>query len=111
MSANEIRDRLASYLAKEIPVEEFEDWIAQNTWNIHQSGDASAESLAYTIEAKLAEFSGGHIEESALRDELSPLVTVYTPDLHVEWASIVGAPEPVNLTTEFQFALLGSLAA
>jgi len=81
MSANEIRDRLASYLANEIPIDAFEDWIAQNTWNIHRSGNQEAERLAYAIEAKLAEFSGGHIDEPSLRSELSPLVTSYTPEL------------------------------
>jgi hypothetical protein len=106
MSENEIRNQLASYLASDIPVEEFEDWIAQRTWNIHQSGDRTAEQLAYAIEAKLAEFSGGHIEETSLRRDLSPLVTDYTPELTVEWASIVHTPESSNLTAQLPFALL-----
>ena len=107
MSANEIRERLASYLANEIPVEDFEDFVAQRTWNIHQSGEEHAKSLAYAIEAKLGEYSGGHINEQTLRNELSPFVTDYTPELMVSWASIVHAPESSNLMTEFQFAVSG----
>lgn len=106
MSANEIRELLASYLANEIPVDRFEDLIAQGTWNIHQSESEIAKSLAYSIEAKLAEFSGQHIDELALRRDLAPLVTDYTPELSVDWAFIVHAPESSNLTTEFQFAVL-----
>lgn len=75
MSANEIREQLASYLASEISVEEFEDWIAQRTWNIHQQPDEDCKKLAFAIEARLAEYSGGHIDESKLRQELAPLVT------------------------------------
>jgi hypothetical protein len=87
MSANEIRDRLANYLAKNVSVEDFEDWIAQNTWNIHQSGDEQAEKLAYSIESRLAEYSGSHIDENTLRRELSPMVTAYTPQVSESWAS------------------------
>ncbi len=105
MFANEIRDRLASYLANEIPVEEFEDWVAQNTWNIHRAGDQNAERLAYAIEAKLAEFSGSHIEESSLRAELAPLATHYIPELAVEWASIIPEQESPNLTTRAEIPM------
>jgi hypothetical protein len=107
MSANEIRELLLSYLVNEIPIDAFEDQIAQRTWDIQRAGDEQAKSLAYAIEAKLGEFSGGHIDESALRQELSPLVTNYTPELTVEWASIVHAPKPSNVMMEFPVAVFG----
>ncbi len=102
MSVNEIRTQLARYLAKgiakqedSISIEEFEDWIAQNTWNIHQGGDEGAKALAYEIEAKLAEYSGGHIDEAALRSSLSPLVTSYIPKLVTwSWNLVIRVPFP-----------------
>ena len=78
MSVNEIRERLARYLAKEFSIDDFEDWIAQNTWNVHIQGDADASQLAYAIEGKLAEYSGEALSEDALRRELLPYVTFYT---------------------------------
>jgi hypothetical protein len=111
MSTNEIRGLIASYLANEIPIGDVEDLIAQRTWNIHRTGDEQAKNLAYSIEASIAEFSGGHIDESSLRKKLLPLVTAYTPELTVEWASIVHTQESSNLTTlaKFQFAVSGPL--
>ena len=109
MSANEIRNQIASYLAGEIDADQFEDWIAQNTWNIHQIKDSDAEKLAYSIEAKLAEFSGGDIDEAVLRGALLPFVTSFTPELSVEWASIDRTPNmtaATNVTAQFPFALL-----
>lgn len=107
MSANEIRGLLVSYLANEIPIEDFEDRLAQDTWDIHLSGDEQAQSLAYAIEAKLGEFSGGHIDEPSLRKELSPFVTSYTPELTVDWASIIRAPQTSNLISEASPAVFG----
>lgn len=79
MIANEIRDRLASYVSNEISIHEFDDWVAQHTWNVHRSGDSEAEQLAFEIEAKLAEFSGGQIDEPSLRHELAALLPDRTP--------------------------------
>ena len=81
MSANEIRQYLANYLAGNVSIADFEDWIAQSTWNIHQSGDEEAQEIGYLIEAKLAEYSGHAITEDGLRKELLPMVTFYTARL------------------------------
>jgi hypothetical protein len=81
MSIKEIREQLAKYLANEISIDTFEDWVAQNTWNIHQSGDEAAQRIAYAIESRLAEYSGGFVTEPILRNALAPLVTSYEPEV------------------------------
>jgi len=73
VTASEIRQQLLSFLAKGIDLDDFEDWIAQNTWDVHRSGDLEAEQLAYSIELFLSEQSSGHLSESDLRSELSLL--------------------------------------
>jgi hypothetical protein len=80
MSIKEIREELAKYLANEIPLDTFEDWIAQNTWNIHQTGDDAAQRIAYAIDSRLAEYSGGSVDEPSLKEQLAPLVTSYEPE-------------------------------
>jgi hypothetical protein len=68
VTAKEIQEQLASYVANGIDLDTFEDWIAQHTWNLHQSQDLVAMRLAYAIEFLLSEYSSN---ESALRNELS----------------------------------------
>jgi hypothetical protein len=72
IGAPEIRRRVARFLANQIDADHFEDWIVQNTWNIHQQGDESLQKLAYALDALLAEYSSGQIDEPALRRELMP---------------------------------------
>ena len=66
------------FLNGEINLESFEDWFAQNTWNIHQSGSVAAEAVTFAIEESLAEYSSGHISESELREEFSRILEAET---------------------------------
>lgn len=70
VSSSQIRERIAQFLDGQIDLENFEDWIIQNTWNIHLSGSVAAESLTFAIEESLSEYSSNHINESELRGEL-----------------------------------------
>jgi hypothetical protein len=109
MSADDIRAQVARYLAGEIQLDDLEDWIAQRTWNVHATGNEDCQRLAYAIEARLAEHSSGHLDEAALRKELAPLVTSYTPQLNVEWASIMPIESSSDIIAQvgipFAFAL------
>ena len=75
ITANNIREKLASYLANGIDLDSFEDWVVQNTWNIHLSSDLDAAQLAFSVELLLAEYSNDDLSEAALRDKLSLLST------------------------------------
>lgn len=77
-----VRERIADYLVGQLDLDSFEDWIAQNTWNVHQWGTEALQELAYTVEAKLAESS----TEDSLRRELMPLVQEYRFD----WSTVAG---------------------
>jgi len=74
VSSSQIRERLALFLDGHVDLDSFEDWLVQNTWNIHQSGSAAAEDLTFAVEESLSEFSSGHISEPELRQELNELV-------------------------------------
>lgn len=73
MSDRDIREWLLEYLAGRASLDEFEDWVAQHTWNVHQWGSKNTQDLAASIEARLAEHSGSHINEEALRRHLARL--------------------------------------
>jgi len=74
VSASQIREKIIQLLDARIELDDFEDWIVLNTWNIHLSGSAAAESLAFAVEESLAEHSSGHITIDGLRAELLDLV-------------------------------------
>ena len=77
ISDRDIREQLLAYLQDDLDLDAFVDWIAQNTWNVHQWGDPDTKELAYAIETRLAEHSGGHISEQDLQNNLLPLVQRY----------------------------------
>jgi hypothetical protein len=70
---NQIRVRLLALS----DLEEFEDWLAQESWNMHRDSDQRAQSLVGKIELALAEYSNGHVSESELRQQLRNLARTY----------------------------------
>src|SRR3990170_8748980 len=81
VTESEIRCYLVQFLDKDIDLDTFANWFAENTWNIHRQEDQSAQELAYSIELLLAEHSSGHLSKDELRTELLPLVTSYIVSL------------------------------
>ncbi len=74
VSSSQIRDRLHLLLSGRINLDSFEDWLVQNTWNIHVSGSVAAESLTFAIEESLSEYSSRHISEQELHHELAEIL-------------------------------------
>jgi len=70
----QIRDQLLRYLARQITLNEFEDWIVLQSWNMHQDADAAAQRLVGAIELRLAEYSDDHLTDEALERELKGLI-------------------------------------
>ncbi len=92
----EIRDHLASFLAGTVSQDAFEDWLVQHSWNMHLDSDESAQNLASAIELRLAEYSSGHLDEAALRNELLPFVTKYTAQISFGGGMPVVSEPPNN---------------
>jgi len=76
----EIRNQLARCLAKEITLDEFEDWFVARSWNYQEAATPQLLDLVSQIELLLAEFSNGHLEEEQLRRHLAIFVTCYEVD-------------------------------
>ena len=77
VDAQEIRDWLARYVAREISLQDFEDWFVPATWDVHRGNDSVAVALVGEIKLRLAEFSGGGWKEEELRELLQPLAPPY----------------------------------
>jgi hypothetical protein len=94
IAENEIRSKLGRYLSKEISLDQFEDWLAQRSWNMHLDSESAAQKLASAVELRLAEYSNGDMDERALRNELRPFVNRYTMRLTfgIPTPTIIEAP-------------------
>jgi len=84
ISEAQIREQLLSYLTREISLNEFEDWLALQSWNMQRDSSPAARRLVGAIELRFAEYSNDHLTDEGLERELkgliSPVVTVYLGD-------------------------------
>ncbi len=78
VSAREIIEKIASFLAQGIDLDTFEDWIVQNTWNVHQWGNDDEQFLSYSLELQFSEHSSGHLDEKRMRNEISVLLANFS---------------------------------
>jgi hypothetical protein len=69
----EIRRELARFLAHEVTLDAFNEWLSRNTWNI-QRESSPVKDLVGAIELMLVEFSNGHRSETEVREHLTALL-------------------------------------
>jgi len=74
ISASQIRNELAFYLAGVIPLQEFEDWFVLKTWNVSNSGSKASEVLTFEIEALLSDYSSEYFSEKRLKEKLQDVL-------------------------------------
>lgn len=96
IAESQIRRELGRYLRRELSLERLEDWLAQQSWNMHKDSSEAAQKLASAIELRLAEHSSGHLDEPALREELRQFAN--PPMVQISFGEAVQAPvvEPSN---------------
>lgn len=74
ISEHEIQLRMVELFEDHASLDEFEDWLVAESWNIHKGGDEMVQRLVGAIELRLSEFSSGHLNESDLLKELELLM-------------------------------------
>ena len=84
VSSNEVRNRLADAIEGQLSFDEFEDWLVQDSWNVHQSKDFDLQRLVFAIELPLAERSSGHLDDEGLLRELRAVLSVVPVNLETE---------------------------
>jgi hypothetical protein len=78
ISVNQIKNQLASYLAREIPFAEFEDWLIDQSWNMHKDSSDEAQELVNEINASIYDYLDQRISEDYLRTNLQPHLRTYS---------------------------------
>jgi hypothetical protein len=83
VSASQIRNELSFALAGILSLDDFEDWLIENTWSIHNTGSKAAEALTFAIEGAFSEYTSERISEKQLREELSKVVFSETATVEI----------------------------
>ena len=86
ITVNQIRQHLIDLLdsGSEAALDEFDEWFARASWNMHQDSDLVASEFVGAIELRLAEFDSGHLDDSEVRKELSSLLKHYSVNISLE---------------------------
>lgn len=75
LTVGEINDQIGRFLAHEQSLNDLNEWMARNTWNItKEQPDSQARAVAGQVELALAEYSNGDLTLSDLRHRLSSLL-------------------------------------
>jgi hypothetical protein len=69
-----IRERVDAFLAGDLTLPQFQEWLVANTWDVEERGDPHATDLTYEIKLALAEHSRGDISGHELRDRMSEAI-------------------------------------
>jgi hypothetical protein len=70
----QIQQQLFGYLTRALSLNEFEDWLVQQSWNMHRDSSDAAQRLVGAIELRLAEYSNGDLTDEGLERELKGLI-------------------------------------
>ena len=57
--------------AGSLSIEDFEDWFAEASWNVHRLGDSKLTDAVFEVEALFSELSAGRLSADAVRECLS----------------------------------------
>ncbi len=96
---SEVVSALSQYLAGEISLADFQDWLAPLAWE-SDALDADAADLVDSIQLRLAEFTSGHLTEDELREELRSILRARQhPVLHRSVGSAGSAPRYTSSAT------------
>jgi hypothetical protein len=74
IEVSKIREQLKALVDELIPLDQFEDWLVQESWNMHAGSDQIAQALVSCIELRLAEYSNGHLPLAQMIDEFRLLL-------------------------------------
>jgi hypothetical protein len=74
ITESQIREQLFAYLIRDVTLNDFEDWLVSQSWNMHLDSSDAAQQLVGAIELRLAEYSDDHLNDSGLERELAGLL-------------------------------------
>lgn len=82
----EILDWAVRYLSGEVTLDQFEEWLVPNTWDVESSGDEASQALVHDILSMMVELSSGDLEQDEFDNELRK--TVF--NIHLSYPPVTG---------------------
>lgn len=74
LSLPEIKTHIRQLLDGSLSIDQFDDWLTCESWNMHLSASKHVQQLVGTIELCLAERDLGHLREDEFRRELQGIL-------------------------------------
>src|SRR5262245_38334597 len=71
---DQIRERLIDYLADSLSFEQFEDWLIDHSWDMHQGSPQDAQEMVLDIKEVIYQYLDRCIDEHTLKQRLQPLI-------------------------------------
>ncbi len=66
----DIQNKIAEFLADQITLPDFQDWLAPIAWDIGDSPGTPTAKLVYDLELRIAEYDVGHLPRDVFVSEL-----------------------------------------
>lgn len=76
VSESDIRARIARVLAGDLSLDDFADWLASNSWNMHKHANRDIQQMIGAIELAFAERANGHRSDDDVKVVLRSFVTL-----------------------------------
>jgi len=106
ISLIELQKGIEEYLQGLVALDDFEDWIARESWNIHKDSDAIVQRIAYAVELRLAEYDDEHLPLAELRQELSEMMKAYSVYLPKELGVVSNGTSTVVVAEPRQWSVV-----
>ncbi len=113
ISESSVRQRLLAVSRNQLSLEEFEKWLAGNSWNMHSDSSPNAIDLVSSIHLLLSERDDRVLNESQLRNELLSLLNnalSYVVMIHMNF-DVVPNPPSLRVTANSSPVLTRMAAA
>ena len=76
-------------VVEKISLDQFEDWLVQESWDMHSDSSAVAQSLVASVELRLAEHSAGHLPLGQMLQEFRSLLNgLYVFDCNLDLSAM-----------------------
>ena len=71
---SEVREKLSAVLSSVLDLENFGEWLARSSWNMHLDSEPNAQELVSSIQMVMDEYDAGALSREELFDEFAALL-------------------------------------
>jgi hypothetical protein len=108
LRSNELADRLKRCGDGQLPLEDFEDWFALNSWNVHLQQNKNLTDAVFRVEYLFSSLNDGRLKVPEVRREFAALAAAVKtlpaePGARAPFAFQPNPPSPYSIAKSQQF--------